>query len=77
MRSKGKVHKRTLCFRSGRIASRLGNARADVRQFMVTALLVSPGMVLGSGHHGSQISAGWSSVIFGSMLGIESLAVLI
>jgi hypothetical protein len=66
-----------VCLSCDRVASRLGNARADIRQFMVAALVVSPGMALGGGHHGSQISAGRSSVIFGSMLGIESLTVLL
>jgi hypothetical protein len=65
------------CLTCDRVASRLGNARVDVRQFMVTALVVSPGMAFGGGHHGGQLSAGWSSAVSGSMLGIESLAVLI
>lgn len=59
-----------------RIASGIGSAREDVRQFMVVALVLSPGMALG-GHHGIEISARLSSVISGSIFGIESLAVLI
>jgi hypothetical protein len=56
-----------------RIASALGKAREYARHLMQLALSVCPLIALGGG----QIDGGWSSVIFGSMLRIESLAVLI
>jgi hypothetical protein len=60
-----------------RVASGLGKAREVARHSMQLALLFCPGLALGGFHGGGQKSGGWSSVIFGSMLGIESLAVLI
>jgi hypothetical protein len=60
-----------------RVASGLGKAREVARHFMQLALLFCPLLALGGGHGGGQISGGWSTVIFGSMLGIESVAALI
>jgi hypothetical protein len=62
---------------SDRIASGLGKTREYARHLMQLALLFCPLMALGGGHGGGQINGGWSSIVFGSMLGIESLIVLI
>jgi len=58
-------------------ASGLGKARAVSRHFMQLGLLICPGMALGGSHSGGQINEVWSAVIFGSTLGVESLALMI
>jgi len=59
------------------LAASLGKAHQVARHAMQLALLVCPLMALGGGHGGSQISEGWFPIIFGALLGIESLVVLI
>jgi hypothetical protein len=60
-----------------RFASSLGKAHQVARHAMQLALLVCPLMALGGGHGSIQIGAGWFPIVFGTLLGIESLAVLI
>ena len=60
-----------------RLASSLGKAHQVARHAMQLALLICPLMAFGGGHGGSQISEGWFPIIFGTLLGLESLAVLI
>jgi hypothetical protein len=59
-----------------RIASALGRVRQYARHLMQLVLLVCPLIALGGGHAGSGQFERLSSVIFGSVLGIESFAVL-
>jgi hypothetical protein len=58
------------------VASGLGKAREVARHFMQLGLVVCPLMALGGGHSGGQIG-GWSRMVFGGLLSVESLAVLI
>jgi len=60
-----------------RLASSLGKAHQVARHAMQFALFACPLMATGGGHGGSQISEGWFAIIFGTLLGIESLAVLV
>jgi hypothetical protein len=60
-----------------RLASSLGKAHQVARHAMQLALFVCPLMAASGGHGGSRISEGWFPIIFGTLLGIESLAVLI
>jgi hypothetical protein len=60
----------------GGIVSRLGKTHEYARHSIQLALLSCPLMVLGGGHSSGQTS-GWSTIVFASLLGIESLAVLI
>jgi hypothetical protein len=60
-----------------RVTSSLGKAREVARHFMQVALLFCPLLALGGGHSGGGQISGWSTIIFGSMLGIESLVALI
>jgi hypothetical protein len=60
-----------------RLASSLGKAHQVARHAMQLALLVCPLMAVSGGHGGSRIGDGWFPIIFGTLLGIESLAVLI
>lgn len=60
-----------------RFAFSLGKAHQVARHAMQLALLVCPLMALGGGHGSLQIGEGWLSIFFGTLLGLESLAVLI
>jgi hypothetical protein len=60
-----------------RLASSLGKAHKVARHAMQLALLVCPLMALGGGHGGRQVGGTPSSILFGTLLGLESLAVLI
>jgi len=62
-----------------RIASALGKICEYARHFMQLAILLCPLLALAGGQSGSggQLKGGWSSLIFGNVLGIESFALLV
>jgi hypothetical protein len=59
------------------LASSLGKAHQVARHAMQLALLVCPLMAASAGHGSGQVSEGWFPIIFGTLLGVESLAVLL
>jgi hypothetical protein len=60
------------------LAFLLGKAGEYARHFMQLALLFCPLMALGGGHSGGGgVNKAWSAITFGSILGMESVAVLI
>ena len=62
-----------------RMASALGKICEYARHFMQLAILLCPLLALAGGHSGGagQLKGGWSSLILGSVLGIESFALLV
>jgi hypothetical protein len=59
-----------------RVASILGSARGDVRQFTVAALVLIPLMALRGGR-GGQVDSSAAEVMIGSLLGVETVGCLI